>query len=1285
MQLNLNTRFRSSNGWLAILAGVVLLNLAAPVNQPCFGQSANWIWTSAQDAGFAPLGPAHFRKKFQLQQPVAGELIIAADDEFQVYFNETLVGYGSGYDELTKIDLSQHLRDGINLLAIRATNTQGTTAAVSAIMRFRLGDETGWRWLATDETWTSAIEATPPWINLNYDDRRWLPVTRLGVFGTTEPWDATRLSPQSISRQPARLEQSSTAPEFSTAEDFEVQRILDEQVGSIIAMEFNEFGQLILSREGGKILLADLANSGQGEISVRTYCEEIENVQGILPLNGDLFVTGDGPDGMALYRLSDTDRDGLLEPVHTVARFEGPPGEHGPHGITLGPDGMIYVMIGNASGLSEGTDPTSPVRHLHEGEILPRMEDPGGHAAGIRTPGGTIVRISPDGKRRELVAVGLRNAYDLAFNRHGDLFFQDSDMESDVGTPWYRPTQVYHVNEGGEYGWRSGTAKFPAYFPDNLPGIADTGRGSPTGAVVYDHYMMPLRYHGCLFLGDWSGGRILAVRLQENSSSWFAQVEEFLSATPLTVTDLAVGPDGALYFSTGGRGTQGGVYRVAWQGEVPDRFRNLDTQLKKLAGRPQPQAAWTRQDVARLKTEMGDAAWAKSLRGIWQNTANRFDQRIRALEMLTLYGPVPPVSDLISLAHDREPQMRKRIARLLGWRDAEQVKETLLDMLADTDPHVRQAACDSLNRLQIAPDWEAVSVMLNSSRRSEAFAARRLLESMDVESWRDRILEATESGTFVQGGTALMVVDPDLQNAYAVLARASQMMEEPRNTRQWLELLRVAQLALAAGEIDPRRIPLFNERILELFPADNGLVNRELSRIIGYLKLNRIGEQLPDYLARHTDSAMDKLQVLMNLRDLAGQFDGDANMAAIVFLEEMQTSARAVREGNYNLFMAGILQSYTGQIADDRIPAILANGSRWPSAALVAFYRLPENLDEPQVQQVIEIDRQLKGRTETPARQARLGCLAVLGRSGDDQSMSYLREVWRHEPDRRDHVTLALAQQPDGPNWPYLISSLGQVSDDTTREVLSSLATVNKRPSEPSFLRQTILAGYRLRQDGVELTDQLLNHWTGNLVDGEGHDWRVIMESWAKWFNQEYPDQQPVKFEDESAVGKYSVDQILSWIENDPATPRMHNGMLAFTRAQCATCHRFNGQGDSIGPDLSTIARRFSKRETLRAILHPSEVISDQFSSTKVITTDGRQLIGLLGHAGGNQVLLQSDGNKITLAAGEIEETAPATTSAMPEGLIDELSLEDIRDLLAYLYQGDTKMAGQDRDPDTPR
>src|SRR5690606_25110126 len=153
-----------------------------------------------------------------------------------------------------------------------------------------------------------------------------------------------------------------------------------------------------------------------------------------------------------------------------------------------------YVMIGNFARVGVEPRAESPFRTEYEGDLVqPRYEDPRGHAVGVPAPGGTVIRTDTRGSFVEVVAGGFRNPYDFAFNSDGEMFTFDADMEWDLGTSWYRPTRVLHVTPGGEFGWRSGWAKWPEYYIDSLPAMIELGGGSPTGVEYYDHFMFPER------------------------------------------------------------------------------------------------------------------------------------------------------------------------------------------------------------------------------------------------------------------------------------------------------------------------------------------------------------------------------------------------------------------------------------------------------------------------------------------------------------------------------------------------------------------------------------------------------------------------------------------------------------------------------------------------------------------------------------------------------------------------------------------------------------------------
>ena len=96
-------------------------------------------------------------------------------------------------------------------------------------------------------------------------------------------------------------------------------------------------------------------------------------------------------------------------------------------------------------------------------------------------PGGTVVRLNEEKRTYTLLFGGFRNAYDHAFNLEGEAFTFDSDMEWDINMPWYREVRTVHGVPGADYGWRTGSGKFPADYLDTLPPVRDLGRGSPVG------------------------------------------------------------------------------------------------------------------------------------------------------------------------------------------------------------------------------------------------------------------------------------------------------------------------------------------------------------------------------------------------------------------------------------------------------------------------------------------------------------------------------------------------------------------------------------------------------------------------------------------------------------------------------------------------------------------------------------------------------------------------------------------------------------------------------------
>ena len=355
-------------------------------------------------------------------------------------------------------------------------------------------------------------------------------------------------------------------PQLTVLPGFKVEMIHASQMGegSWICMTADPQGRLIIAQQGGVGNMLRVAVSPAGQV------EKIEKIalpvgsMGLLYAFDSLYVNGTGPDGFGLYRLHDNRQTDQYDAVKLIHKLDGEPNsEHGGHGIVLGPDGHLYMVCGNFTLPPKETAADSPFKNYAEDLVLPRDEDSLGFSIGIKPPEGFVLRTDAEGAKWELFAGGLRNVYDIAFNTQGELFGFDSDAECDWGLPWYRPIRFVHLVSGGEYGFREGTGKWPAWYADSLPPLLNIGLGSPTGLKFGTRSRFPDKYKKTLFALDWSYGRIFAVHFSPAGAGYRADYEVFLRGRPLSVTSLEFGLDGAMYFITGGRGTEAALYRVS--------------------------------------------------------------------------------------------------------------------------------------------------------------------------------------------------------------------------------------------------------------------------------------------------------------------------------------------------------------------------------------------------------------------------------------------------------------------------------------------------------------------------------------------------------------------------------------------------------------------------------------------------------------------------------------------------------------------------------------------------
>ncbi|MCM4167123.1 heme-binding protein [Arenibacter sp. H213] len=367
----------------------------------------------------------------------------------------------------------------------------------------------------------------------------------------------------------------------------------EHQQGSWVSITQDDLGRLYTSDQFGYLYQITLPSETNklDSLAVKRLDVEIGLAQGLLwhkdvlyalvnsNVNRDLLIHS------GLYKITDASGDGNLDKVDTLRVFKGSFGEHGPHNIELSPDkNSLYVVLGNRIVIPDGLDSYVP-KVWGEDNILPVITDPSGHANEIMAPGGWVAKIDLESEEWTVHNVGMRNTYDIAFNQDGELFGFDSDMELDLGMPWYRPIRLCHLTSGSEFGWRKGTGKFPEEYPDNLPGIANLGQGSPTGLMNGEGLRFPSYYQNGLYLFDWSYGTMYFASLTPKGSSYSVEIEEFLSGVPLPLTNGIVGHDGSMYFLTGGRRLESALYKLTYTGEESTEIRNLTENIQGAAER----------------------------------------------------------------------------------------------------------------------------------------------------------------------------------------------------------------------------------------------------------------------------------------------------------------------------------------------------------------------------------------------------------------------------------------------------------------------------------------------------------------------------------------------------------------------------------------------------------------------------------------------------------------------------------------------------------------------------
>lgn len=1068
-------------------------------------------------------------------------------------------------------------------------------------------------------------------------------------------------------------------PEFGlrVASGFRVTLFADDTLASdISALTLDPDGNVVVSGPGYIRTLFDRNDDGIADAR-EDFAALSTGAMGLCFDGDDLMVVGNG----ALWRYRDTDGDGRADgaPERLLSLAHG---EHGGHAVRKGPDGAWYVVGGNDSKFDLGQINAFTV-------------------AAKSIEGGALLRLGRDGRPTEVVAHGFRNPYDFDFNPYGDVFTYDSDCERDFFLPWYTPTRIYHVAPGGHHGWRlDGYLRSWArrdYFADTVDILADMGRGSPTGVACYDHTQFPDYYYGGLFALDWTFGRVHFLPLEKlaNGANSATVPEVFLESfgtAGFAPTDAAVGPDGSLYISSGGRRTRGAVYRVQYVGDPARRTLAMTwrqrsfTELRVVLDAPQPLEAWSRAIWQPIAEKLGPEPFELAA---MEGRATVRD-RVRSIEILTELHDGLSQRVAAVCAGANVPLVRARTAWSLGVRPLEDSGALLLGLTRDSSPQVRAHALESLrlqfNKLPLATVQQALAANVAHPDKRVRQAAALLAMQLPDPAWNG--LWAQQASVSPQARLTLSMVHAWRGNPSQVDKAAADaalgVLTQSGVPEQRIDALRLIMMALGDYHLKEPPLELYTGYSTPLsLEAERGLETRlqtALARIIPS------GNSTLDAEAARLLAVIQSTNATVPAKLLAPIHAGSSatmDFHYLIAFSRLKTAAVT----NHTAAVAGAVlgldrklsgqQQRTKQTWDTRlgelVAVLLKNDPRLGDAMLRhADFARPAHLH---LVNLLGVERrQAAARLFLTAVQRNaafawteplVDLLSVL----PDEAVHPLFRRQLNQVALRDRLLIELSSKPLLPDRESFVAGLGSVRPETVR---ASLTTLLQLPADSLNTRHHLAALRALRGLLKEPKEQsaranalaLLTRLTGQkfAVPEPSADLAKAYQPVFDWFAVKYP----AVFAQLDAADQDSPARWTQLYKNTPwARGNAMRGEQIFAERGCAVCH---SGSKLIGPDLAGAAQRFSPEDLFNAIIFPSRDVAPSYRMTTFQLRNGEAYSGIVAFESADGVMIHTGmGTTLRLNDADIASRQPSALSFMPAGLLGGASPQDLADLYAYL------------------
>lgn len=963
------------------------------------------------------------------------------------------------------------------------------------------------------------------------------------------------------------------------------------------------------------VILEDTNNDGKADnAKVFDQDPKIRVPLGIAVL-GDKVYVSQSPD-IIVYTKDANDK--ILKKEVLLTGFNGIDHDHGLHAVVFGPDGKFYFNQGNTgfdvtdkSGKRAFMQAPTPAAGGGGGGGASNAPAPATPATGPGYYQGVVLRMNPDGTNLEVLGQNFRNPYEVAVDSWGNVWQTDND---DDGYAW---TRLMYNMEGGNYGYRGPLNKtwsedHGTHWHQELPGVAPLvyriGNGSPCGLLVYEGKLLPAKYRGQLMHAD-AGKRILAMYpIEERGAGLEGRSEDILNGgddTWARPVDAAVAPDGALFIAD--------WYDPGVGGHLmgDDGTRGRVYRLAPAGNKPAVPAL-------DLNSNAGLTAAFSS------GNMSRVYLAYNAIKAKG-QSAVPLLQTMWRQAAD--PILKARALWLLGGQDSAG-SAALQEAMKSADPKFRVLG------LRVAR--AAGANMLAFSKpflNDPAPKVRREIALMLQDP--SRMLPPYAFTTQVQ---------PSAEWLDAMTTLASQY---DGKDRWYLEAIGIA----ARGREDA---------LYARLKAQTGRPAGQLGQLVWELRPKAAMADLIAAINNASATAADRTMAL----DTLGNMEWPEAARAIESFILAASTPPALAEHAFEVYSHQLFSLWTDARKSPALASIMRKAFTLPGAQAAAV-TLADSLNDPAL--APELLTLAKSASATP--EARAAALDSLSYARDAQKLADFQALAESGPTpvRVAAVRAVAALGPGAEAWAQKIvlsDAPNEVRSEALRLLSGSVAGLNATldlaekgtlPFELRTLASSLTnnaspppaAGRGGRRGGPQSPVTIRQR--GALPTDPAYI--AVRERAAKLLPPPAARRIPTSFEIDLNYGAKAAE-----------------GKKVFdTDAACSACHSVGGPA-KLGPDLSHIGTKYGKQALLDSIINPSEGISFEYVPTSFALKNGDQVSGLVSEERPDQITVQIGPNQQQrIRPADVASRKEIRISLMPEGLLNNLSIQQIADLLEYL------------------